>query len=92
MLYLAAPVEAFQVTRPFAEVIRLVPGSVALKEQRRTIGVIVAPHEHVSAHGAGRVAYEGWWIVIGHDGARQVMSDEQFRALYRPVPQMAAAA
>lgn len=88
MLYQAPPVEATQVTRPFAEIVRLLPGTTALKVDKYTIGVLVPARADEALAGTGTAVFEGAWIISRPDGSYDVVSDQEFRQVrgFAPVP------
>ena len=96
MLYQPAPVEAVQVLRPFAEIVRLLPGVVALKgpEDRYTMGVLVPERADEALAGTGVVAVEGDWVITRPDGSYDLLTDHEFRRVrgFAPVSHVPAAA
>ena len=91
MLYQPAPDEAVQVLRPFAEIIRLLPGAFALKgpEDRYTMGVLIPERADEALAGTGVVAVEVDWIITRPDGSYDLLTDHEFRRVrgFAPVSQ-----
>lgn len=81
MLYQPAPVHAVQVARPFAEIVRLLPGTAALKcaGERYTVGILVPERADAALAGTGRAAMAGDWVVTRPNGSYDLLTDVEFR-------------